>query len=243
MNEILKFVSKVIITFILTNIQDIVILINFFLESSKENSLLKNDHVVLGQFLGFSTLLMLSLIGYTISYILPVKLFGFLGFLIIFFGLNGLNDLIKNLLKQRKQKNEKFQHETKQMEIFLVETENDLEIKSKESFCDDIRQIIKVSLVTIANGNDNIAIYVPIFVECTSMEIIAYGLGFLFMVGVLCLVCYCFIHFPPIYKFAQKYAQFISPFIFIALGIYILIDSKCFPWLIKVIQTGQWTIE
>jgi cadmium resistance protein CadD (predicted permease) len=225
MEELLKFGSKVIITFLLTNIQDIVILINFFLESSKANSLLKNDHVVLGQFLGFSTLLMLSLIGYTISYILPVKLFGFLGFLIIFFGLNGLNDLIKNLLKQRKQKNEKFQNETKQ------------------SFCDDIKQIIKVSLVTIANGNDNIAIYVPIFVECTSMEIIAYGLGFLFMVGVLCLVCYCFIHFPPIYKFAQKYAQFISPFIFIALGIYILIDSKCFPWLIKVIQTGQWTIE
>jgi cadmium resistance protein CadD (predicted permease) len=98
-----------------------------------------------------------------------------------------------------------------------------------------------VSVVTIANGNDNIAIYVPIFVESTSSEIIVYGLGFLFMVGVLCLMCYCFIHFPPIYKFAQKYAQFISPFIFIALGIYILIDSKCFPWLIQIIQSGQWT--
>lgn len=106
---------------------------------------------------------------------------------------------------------------------------------------DDIKLIVKVSLVTIANGNDNIAIYVPIFVESTSFEIIAYGLGFLVMVGVLCTVCYCFIHFPPIYRFAQKYAQYISPFIFIGLGIYILVDSKCFPWLIKVIQTGKWT--
>ncbi len=49
MKELLKFGSKVI----LTNIQDVVILINFFLESSKENSLLTNDHVVLGQFSAF----------------------------------------------------------------------------------------------------------------------------------------------------------------------------------------------
>jgi cadmium resistance protein CadD (predicted permease) len=61
------------------------------------------------------------------------------------------------------------------------------------------------------------------------------------MVGVLCFLCYYFIHFPPVFKFAQKYAKFISPFIFIALGIYILIDSKCFPWLIRLIRTGQWT--
>jgi len=109
MTEVLKLASKVIITFILTNIQDIVILINFFLESSKPESLLKNDHVILGQYLGFSTLLMLSLIGYTISYILPVKLFGFLGFLIIFFGLQGLNQLIKDLCQKRKNKKENSQ--------------------------------------------------------------------------------------------------------------------------------------
>jgi len=109
MIEILKFSLKVIITFTLTNIQDIVILINFFLESSKPESLLKNDHVILGQYLGFSTLLMLSLIGYTISYILPVKLFGFLGFLIIFFGLQGLNQLIKDLCQKRKNKKENSQ--------------------------------------------------------------------------------------------------------------------------------------
>jgi len=107
--EVLKLISKVIITFILTNIQDVVILINFFLEASKSESLLKNDHVILGQFLGFSTLLMLSLIGYTISYILPVKLFGFLGFLIIFFGLNGLYKLAKDLWQKRKNKRKKFQ--------------------------------------------------------------------------------------------------------------------------------------
>ena len=69
MKEILKFASKIVITFLLTNIQDVVILFSFFLQSSKNDSLLKTNHVVLRQFLGFSTLLMLSLISYTISYI------------------------------------------------------------------------------------------------------------------------------------------------------------------------------
>ena len=106
-----------------------------------------------------------------------------------------------------------------------------------------MKQIIKVSLVTIANGNDNIAIYVPIFVQSTPWQIVGYAVGFLFMVAILCCMCYYFIHFPPILKFARKYVQFISPFVFIALGIYILIESKCFPWLIKIIQTRQWTIS
>ncbi|CAF3148573.1 unnamed protein product [Rotaria sp. Silwood2] len=222
--EVSKFVSKVIITFILTNIQDVVILINFFLESSKTDSLLKNRHVVLGQYLGFSTLLTLSLIGYTISYILPVKLF--------------------DLLKKRKEKRNKLQQNPENEQVVFIQLESEsIKSNEKQTCTSNIKQIVKVSLVTIANGNDNIAIYVPIFVQSNSWEIIAYAIGFLLMVGVLCLMCYCFIHFPPIFKFAQKYAQFISPFVFIALGIYILIDSKCFPWLIKVIKTGQWTIS
>ncbi|UJR29466.1 hypothetical protein I4U23_010678 [Adineta vaga] len=235
LKEILKLISKVIITFLLTNIQDVVILMNFFLESSEKDSLLRSDHVVFGQYLGFSTLLILSLLGYTISYMLPVKLFGFLGFLIISFGLNGLKKLTKDLRINRQKI-----RENDQCEIIQSESDENIILKDNESFCDDIKQIIKVSLVTIANGNDNIAIYVPIFVQSTDCEIVAYGLGFLFMVGILCLFCYCFIHFPPIFKFAQKYAEFISPFVFIALGIYILISSKCFPWLIQLIQTGQW---
>ena len=122
MNELWKLLPKVVVTFFLTNIQDVVLLINFFLQASKEDSFLSNDHVVLGQFLGFSTLLMLSLIGYTISYIFPVKLFGFLGFLIIFFGLNGLYDLIKRLRKEKKEKT--MMEKNDQTEIIQIESVN-----------------------------------------------------------------------------------------------------------------------
>jgi cadmium resistance protein CadD (predicted permease) len=255
LSDLAQLLPKVTITFFLTNIQDVVILINFFLESAKPTSELRNSHVVLGQYLGFSTLLSLSLIGYAISYILPVKLFGFLGFVIIGFGLNGLYQIFNGYReKRRKQQSNKTDlHEKEQIvEQEQVEFQSDdpidpCEIESrirlKKSICDDLKNIAKVSVVTIANGNDNIAIYVPIFVQSTAWEIVVYFVGFLMMVAVLCTVCYCFIHFPPIFRFAQKYAQYISPFIFIALGIYILIDSKCFPWLFQIIRTGQWTID
>lgn len=121
--EGIQLFSKVVITFILTNFQDIVILINFFLEASEKDSTLKADHVVLGQYLGFSTLLMLSLIGYTVSYLVPVKLFGFLGFLIIYFGLHGLYKAIKDLLEKRKMKTEIIEEVLKHEQVEMIELE------------------------------------------------------------------------------------------------------------------------
>jgi hypothetical protein len=66
---------------------------------------------------------MLSLIGYTISYILPVKLFGFLEFLIIFFGLNSLNELIQDLRKKKKNKSEKSQQTSTSEQVEMIQLE------------------------------------------------------------------------------------------------------------------------
>ncbi|CAF1576074.1 unnamed protein product, partial [Didymodactylos carnosus] len=285
------FVLKAFITFVLTNIQDIVILINFFLEASRkddESTTLETGHVVLGQYLGFSTLLTLSLIGYAISYAIPIKLLGFLGFLIIFIGLNGLRTMIKHrCCKKEKQvtttikMTEDLSNENdlslvttnrNLVEQTLIESEKITELTSSQvllgnlepvstiltihvptpvtrwkkiklSICKYLSpHIFKVAFTTIANGNDNIAIYVPLFAQSKPWQIIVYVVIFLLMVAVWCCMCYYFIHFPPILKLARKYAEIITPFIFIGLGIYILISSQCFPWLFNVIKTKKWTM-
>lgn len=244
---IFKLLLRVVVTFILTNFQDIVILMNFFLYCSSENCPMKRRHVVLGQYFGYSTLLLFSLIGYFFSYFFPVKLFGLLGFVIIGFGLNGLYQIVQ-LRSKRVEQNENGNENNEETKCSL--NENDFsssmidvhdEKHPKSDVCDDLKQIFQVGIVTIANGNDNIAIYVPIFVQSETWEIIVYLLGFLVLVAALCLICYYFIRFPPVFKYAQKYAPYISPWIFIALGIYILIQSECFPWLFKMIQTGKWS--
>lgn len=102
MEGIPKLLLRVVVTFILTNFQDIVILMNFFLHCAKTDSQMKRRHVVLGQYLGYSTLLGLSMVGYFFSYIFPVKLFGLLGFVIIAFGLNGFYQIYKDRSKNAK---------------------------------------------------------------------------------------------------------------------------------------------
>lgn len=130
MEDFIKLLTKVIVTFLLTNIQDVVILMNYFLESSKENSSLKTHHVVIGQYLGFSTLLSLSLIGYLISYVLPVKVFGFLGFVIIFFGLNGLYQAIRSRMADRKTESRANElEETIELSEDKVRSDDDLFVK------------------------------------------------------------------------------------------------------------------
>jgi cadmium resistance protein CadD (predicted permease) len=98
-------------------------------------------------------------------------------------------------------------------------------------------QILKVASITLANCSDNVAIYTPLFAQAFGWQIGVYIIIFLIMVFVWLIVSYLFINFRPILNLAQKYAHIIVPFVFIGLGIYIIVTSECFPWLIKAIQT------
>ncbi|CAF4127920.1 unnamed protein product [Rotaria sp. Silwood2] len=89
-----EFIGTVFISYIATNIDDLVILMNFFTEATISNSLLKVHHIFIGQYLGFFILLGVSLIGYAVSYALPAKMLGFLGFLPIILGIKGLIEII-----------------------------------------------------------------------------------------------------------------------------------------------------
>jgi cadmium resistance protein CadD (predicted permease) len=66
---------------------------------------------------------------------------------------------------------------------------------------------MKVSVVTIANGNDNIAIYLSIFVKSISGEIVAYGLGFylwlVFFVFYV-IILYIFLQYLNLHKNMQN---------------------------------------
>jgi cadmium resistance protein CadD (predicted permease) len=98
-------------------------------------------------------------------------------------------------------------------------------------------QILKVASVTLANSGDNVAIYTPLFAQASGWQIGVYAIIFLLMVFVWLIVSYLFINFRPVLNLAQKYAHLIVPFVFIGLGIYIIVTSECFPWLAKAIQT------
>jgi cadmium resistance protein CadD (predicted permease) len=94
-----EFVGTAFISYIATNADDLIILMNLFTEATISNSSLKVRHVFIGQYFGFFLILLgVSLIGYGISYVVRVQMLGFLRFLPIILGLKGLIEIIIEII-------------------------------------------------------------------------------------------------------------------------------------------------
>jgi cadmium resistance protein CadD (predicted permease) len=267
-----EFIGTAFISYVATNADDLVILMNFFTEAAISSSSLKARHVFIGQYLGFCILLGFSLIGYGASYALPIQMLGFLGFLPIILGIKGG---IKIIIKECKKSNVNINDIIPNDNISTIELEtiryrNDINgeiiteltihqeqqqnpivdspsttittIKFKQkilkflSHCFNLNTL-KIASITLANSGDNIAIYTPLFAQASKWQIGVYIAIFLGMVFVWLIFSYFFINFRPILNLAQKYAGYIVPFVFIGIGIYIIVTSDCFPWLITAIKT------
>jgi cadmium resistance protein CadD (predicted permease) len=89
-------------------------------------------------------------------------------------------------------------------------------------------QTCAVAAVTIANGGDNIGIYIPLFAS-SSLPQLAIILGvFFLLVGVWCFVAERLARQKAIAPGLTQYGDRIVPFVFIALGLYILVDSETY---------------
>ncbi|CAF0887375.1 unnamed protein product [Rotaria sordida] len=269
-NHLGKLIVTALISYIVTNADDLIILMNFFTEASIGNSKMKVRHIFLGQYLGFFILLSISLIGYFISFVLPIEMLGFLGFVPIYLGLRELIkiliDLYRNrhgtiddilpsdpistvqleIVRYRNQSNGNIIFEIKKEDQQEVEENNPINLSKIDRMKLNIFkcfnhiftvETLKVTSITVANSGDNIAIYTPLFAQAYRWQIIVYIIIFLLMVFIWLIISYYFINYQPILNLAQKYARYIVPIVFIAIGIYIIITSDCFPWLIKAIQT------
>jgi cadmium resistance protein CadD (predicted permease) len=253
-----KLIVTALISYVATNADDLIILMNFFTEASMRNSKMKIRHIFIGQYLGFFILLLISLIGYLISFVLPVEMLGFLGFLPIFIGIKSLIELYKmrhgtideilpmepistvqlEMIRYRRDNEGEITYELKKQQE--NNSSIDQPMKSKVLKCLThifTIETLKVTSLTVANSGDNIAIYTPLFAQAFKWQIIVYIIIFLLMVFVWLIISYYFINYRPILNLAQKYARYIVPFVFIGIGIYIIVTSDCFPWLIQAIKT------
>lgn len=99
------------------------------------------------------------------------------------------------------------------------EEEDDIPIRSSHF------QFLNVALVTIANGGDNIGVYIPLFASLPDYTIVGlYILIFIVLTGVLCAVAYYLTNHPKIKSHAERWGHRILPYFLIVLGLYILRD-------------------
>lgn len=86
------------------------------------------------------------------------------------------------------------------------------------------------------NGGDNTGIYIHVASQVKSVEIAVYIVVYYVVLGDLCLVASLVLRQKHILKVAEKYASFITPFLYIGLGIFIVVKSDCFPWSVHEIH-------
>ena len=83
----------------------------------------------------------------------------------------------------------------------------------------------------MATGGDNIAVYVPVFATRTRPELAVTILVFLLLTAVWCAAGHRLVIHPRIGARLRLHAGRVTPFVFVALGLFILITSRAYSLL------------
>lgn len=224
MNDLVTSIPTGLAAFSATNLDDIVILLLFF---SQVNSTFRRRHIVIGQYLGFAALVVASLPGFFGGLILPRHWIGLLGLVPIAFGLMRLLNTDSDSAE---------------------EDEAEIEPLNQSSFASFLSpQAYSVAAVTMANGSDNIGIYVPLFAS-SSFESLVGILGIFFvLVGVWCYAAYKLTHQKAIAHLLSRHGSTFVPFVLIGLGVFIVLESQALTPLALGLSclclTGLFTIN
>lgn len=215
MNWFLTVVLVAISSFVATNIDDIIILMLFF---SQVNDNFRPRHIIIGQYLGFTVLILASLPGLLGGLIIPKAWMGLLGFAPIFIG---LKQLLSREEDEATVQTVSHQSTVSQNQKFLgLSLSNLLNT-----------QTYNVAAITVANGGDNIGIYVPLFASGNLLSFgITLGIFYVF-IGLWCLIAYLLTRQPTFGKLLARYVNAFVPFFLIGLGIFILIESQTYKLL------------
>jgi cadmium resistance transport/sequestration family protein len=206
MDWLTQVLTTSITSFVATNIDDIAILMLFFAQVS---STFRPRHVVIGQYLGFLGLIAASLPGFFGGLLIPKAWLGWLGVLPIAIGISSL---------------------VNRSEEPEIQTVTALQTLPKSRIFSAMTRLVapqsyQVAAVTLANGGDNVGIYVPLFANSSPVSLLGIVSIFLILVGVWCYVAFQLTRHPPIAAFLTHQGQKFVPFVLVGLGIYILAES------------------
>ncbi len=211
------FTSAIIVgitSFTATNIDDIVILMLFF---AQVNATFRPRHIVVGQYLGFSALIVLSLPGFFGGLIVPKAWIGLLGLLPIVIGISQL------VSQEDEGQVQAVSGELNYSGAKLPMVSTLASLLSPQTY--------QVAAVTFTNGGDNIGIYLPLFAGSSLASLGVILVVFFLLIGVWCYVAYQLTRHPVIAHTITGRASRIVPFVLIGLGIFILIECGTYQLL------------
>lgn len=217
--DLILIIISTLGAFIVTNIDDIFVLMMLFsmarsqsktsngLTVNKVSKRINSRDIVIGQYLGFALLVLISLLATFGITLLADQWVGLLGLIPMYLGvrlfIKGEDDDDDNILSRLNKFNKFY---------------------------------LSVAFITFANGGDNIGIYVPIFSTLETNQLIITVVTFFIMVAIWCLLGYRLARFRFVSETLEKYGRWIIPIVFIGLGIYIMLENELFTSLINLFK-------
>lgn len=186
-----------ITSFVGTNIDDIFINTLFFTEAKTKAD---NRNIVIGKYLGIGALILLSVLGAFGLQFLPQQYIGYLGLVPIGLGI-------------------------KEIIVAIKSRKADKADEAEETAQKSANKVLNTALITMANGADNIGVYIPLFAGFAVWQtLLAIGV-FLILIAVWCLLGKLLANLPVVKNVIEKYKTVIVPIVYIALGVYILLKN------------------
>jgi cadmium resistance transport/sequestration family protein len=203
MDALITTIITAAAAFVATNIDDIFLITLYF---SQVNHTLRVRHVVLGQFIGFGAILLVSIVGFLGALIIPEAWIGLLGLFPIYLG-------VRRLLTGK-------QDDDDDDNVPLQVAERADQFGGLLS-----AQTLSVATVTFANGGDNISIYIPLFAGQSIVGIGVIATVFAIGLAALCYLAYLLGSQPTLAKIIRRYEHWLVPIVLIALGVFILVEN------------------
>ncbi len=211
-----------------TNLDDIFILTLLF---SRLDRQLRAVHVVGGQLIGFSLLVLVSLSAYLGRDLVPLPWVGLLGLLPISLGVSAL-------LESWTGQGSAGDSEAEPQAVLPLPSPAALPWAALAG--DFWAPLGAVAVLTMANGSDNIGVYLPLFARASAAEVGVTLITFAVGLGLWCLLAWQLTQVPGVARGLRQQAGWLVPLVLIALGGVVLADSHCLeqplPALIALIS-------
>lgn len=221
-----------VVSFISTNLDDIFILMLFF--AQEEQPGLKR-RIVLGQYLGMGVLTAASLTCARLLQMIPQQFIGLLGVVPIALGVREWIGYVRERGKAEAAGVFEEAEDVRGCDASgecISENVSERGARSLEGPCGDSRAnehggsdrglTLSVMLLAIANGADNLGVYIPLFTGFGPVQMLIVLIVFAAMIGLWCLLARRIASLPALNAALRKYRHVIVPAVFIALGIYII---------------------
>ncbi|MEX3900180.1 cadmium resistance transporter [Paraburkholderia sp. BR10954] len=195
----LSLVLLAIVAYAATNIDNLFVLLGFLAEAG-----VKRRRVVAGQYAGSLILVAAALVLAALLTRLPAGYVGLLGLLPIVVGLHKAWQRFGSCLALNRDSEDS-------------RTSAPPSIRGSSSWT--------VASVAIANGSDNLAVYVPLYASHAPAENALVSLVFIVMIGLWCAGAAWLVDHPLLGGPIRRYGSAVLPLILLAIGVSVLLNS------------------